>query len=354
MKTKHLLLATLVIILGTACKKNDSPAPEPPIVTTGLYILSEGTFGEENTTLTYYSFATNAATTDFYQNVNNQHLGKTGNDLLLHGSKMYIVLNETSKVQVVNASTAKDIKEIPFKTSGDVSRLPRYAVGYKNKVLVSSWDGTVAVIDTSSLSVEKWIEVGANPEGLIVVGDKLYVANSGGITPGFDSTLSIINLATMTETQKIRVGINPGAITADDNGNVYVACGGDYGDVKPSLVKVNTNSNTVTFAADTAVGKLKYHDGVLFTTGGYSGSAHVRRLNTTNFATTGNFVTDGTTITNPYGIGFDTLSGDVYITDAKNYTTAGEVFCFDKNGKKKFSFSVSPGINPSSIAFIQQ
>jgi DNA-binding beta-propeller fold protein YncE len=66
------------------------------------------------------------------------------------------------------------------------------------------------------------------------------------------------------------------------------------------------------------------------------------------------FVTDGTVIVNPYALDVDPATGDVYVGDAKDYVSSGEVFCFDKNGKKKFSFNVTPGISPIKTVLIVQ
>lgn len=354
MKTTSLLLALSLFVFVSSCKKDDNPAPETPKVTTGLYIMSEGNFNANEAMLSYYSFSENKATTDFYRNVNGNDLGGVGNDILLYGGKIYMVVNVSSYVQVADAFTAKAIKKLEF-TDGAVNRWPRYAVGYKNKVLVSSTDGTVAVIDTTTLNVDKWIKVGSNPEGLAVVGERLYVANSGGYSATFDSTLSVVDLNTMAETQKFKVGINPGFVTADNSGNIYVACGGNYDDVNPSLVKFSTATNSVVKAADTAIGKIRYYDGLLYATGGYYGSKNVRTLNTTDFKETrSNFVTDGTAIINPYGVNIDPETGDVYVTDAKNFLSTGHVFCFDKNGKKKFDFSVAPAVGPNTVVLIKQ
>jgi YVTN family beta-propeller protein len=181
----------------------------------------------------------------------------TGNDLLLYGED-HIVMNISSYVEVANAFTAVSISKIQFKTPANAPRQPRYVVGYKNKVLVSSYDGTVAVIDTASLAIEKYITVGSNPEQMVVLGDKLYVANSGGLNPVMDSTVSVIDLNSLAETQKIKVGLNPSAITADNSGNIYVGCTGDYFMVGPKLVKISTATNTVVKSADTAVGKIRF------------------------------------------------------------------------------------------------
>ena len=205
------------------------------------------------------------------------------------------------------------------------------------------------------LTIDKFITVGANPEQMVVSGDNLYVTNSGGITPGFDSTLSVISLSSFTETSKIIVGTNPTAITSDGAGNLYVGCTGDYGAIKARLVKVNTATNSIINSADTAVGKIRFFNGLLYATGGYLGSLNVRTLSTTDFsATSSNFVTDGTVVKLPYALNIDDATGDVYVGDAIDYVSSGEVFCFDKTGKKKFSFSVAPGLNPNTVVFIRK
>lgn len=352
---KFPLLAIALMASVISCKKVDDPTPEIPKVTAGAYVLNEGSFNGNNASLTYYDYASKKATTDFYQNENGSGLGDTGNDMIIYGGKLYIVMNVSSYLEVADASNAKSIKKIDLKSASSSPLTPRYVIGYKNKVFVSCWDGTVAVIDTTSLAIDKFVKVGANPEQMTIVGTNLYVANSGGITPGFDSTVSIVDLNTLTETAKIKVGKNPGAMAADDAGNIYVGCGGDYGANLPSLVKVNVNTNAVTKSADTTVGKIRYFNGLLYVTGGYSGSPYVRTLNTTDFsATTGNFVTDGTVVMTPYGLNIDESNGDVYVADAMKYRDAGEVFCFDKNGKKKFSFSVAPGLNPNTVLFVRK
>ncbi len=344
----------LVFVLA-ACHKDDAPNVDNTPVVKGLYVLNEGSFFGNNTTITKYDLNSGAASTDFYASVNGSGLGDTGNDMLVYGSKVYIVMNVSSYVRVADATTMTSIREIPFETSaGAVDRQPRYAVPYKNKVLVSSYDGTVAVIDTTSLAIDRFITVGTNPEQMVIVDNNLYVANSGGLSAVFDSTVSVIDLATFTETRKITVGVNPGSITADNAGNLYVGCSGDYADVHGSLVKVSTQTGSILKSADTTVGKIRFYDGKLFVTGGYYGQPYVRTLNTEDFAQSGaNFVSDGTVITTPYGLNVDPLTGDVYVGDAKDFQSSGSLFCFDKTGKKKFSFSTAPGLSPNTTVIIR-
>jgi len=354
-KNKLLFTACVIITFLFSCSKNNTPAPPPvpPKVTTGVFVLNQGSYGANNTTLTYYDFASGTQTTDFFKNVNGFGLGDTGSDFIIYGGKMYIVMNVSGYVAVTNGVTAKFIDTISFKNAG-VNRGPENIAAAGGNVFVSSTDGTVAVIDTSSLAVTKYINVGSNPAQMVVADDILYVSNTGGFSATFDSTLSIIPLNTLTEAGRIVVGINPGSITTDNAGNLYVVCTGDYKAVKPRLVKININASTLQ-SVDSAFGTIRYYNSNLFTTGGYLGVANVGIFNTSNLAAVRtSFITDGTVIVNPYGLDIDPATGDVYVGDAKDYVSSGEVFCFDKTGKKKFSFSVTPGTSPFKTVLVQQ
>jgi YVTN family beta-propeller protein len=353
-KSKLSLIVLILVFLAISCKKKNVANPVPPLVTTGVYSLNQGNYGQNNTTITYYDFTTSIATTDFYQDVNGFGLGDTGSDFMIYGGKLYIVMNNSGNVAVVNALTLKFIDTISF-IMGGVNKGPENIAAYGSNVFVSSTDGTVAVIDTTTLAINKLITVGSNPAQMAVSGTNLYVSNTGGFSASYDSTVSVIDLNSLSETQKITVGMNPGCIAADNAGNIYVACTGNYGAIAPTLVKVDITTNLVTKSADTAVGNVRYYNNYLFVTGGYLGANNVRVLSTTDFsAVKSNFISDGTVVTTPYGLDIDNATGDVYVGDAKDYVSAGEVFCFDKNGNKKFSFSTAPTASPVKTVLIQQ
>jgi YVTN family beta-propeller protein len=349
-------LVTAVIVLILSCSKENSPTPVTPEVTKGVFVLDQGTYGHNNTALTYYDFSTSTQTTDYFRNVNGFSLGDTGSDFFIYGGKAYIVMNVSGYVAVMNSVTAQFMDTISFNVSGQ-NREPENIVAYGNKIFVSCNDGTVAVIDTASLAISKNITVGANPAQMTISGNNLFVSNTGGfnINGIFDSTVSIIDLSSLSETGKITVGSNPGSITADSSGNIYVACTGNYGSIGPKLVKVSLSNGSVVKSVDTAAGTIRFFNNALYTTGGYLGAANVSILNPDDFsAIRPSFVTDGTSIVNPYGLDIDPATGDVYVGDAKDYKTSGEVFCFDKTGKKKFSFSTTPGISPIRTQLIVQ
>lgn len=67
-----------------------------------------------------------------------------------------------------------------------------------------------------------------------------------------------------------------------------------------------------------------------------------------------NFITDGTDrdITIPYGIAIHPETGDIFVTDAKNYVSSGTLYCFDQQGRKKWS--VRTGDIPAHMVFLHK
>jgi hypothetical protein len=63
-------------------------------------------------------------------------------------------------------------------------------------------------------------------------------------------------------------------------------------------------------------------------------------------------ITDGTdmNIKVPYGIQINPYNGDIYITDAKNYVSSGQLHCYSRSGKKKWS--IRTGDIPAHMCFV--
>jgi YVTN family beta-propeller protein len=351
-------LALLTIVIN-ACKKNDDATPTAPVQLTpaiGEYILSEGGFGGNNTKLSFYNNSSNTVVGDFFAQQNptvTSGLGAVGNDMIVYGSKLYVIMNVSSNVTVLNASNATLIKKIPF-FNGTTAKEPRYAVGTRGRVYVTAYDNTVTVIDTASLNIIKTITVGPNPEGIAASDNYLYVANSGGLNAVPDSTVSLIDLNTNTEIKKIKVGVNPNKIEINQAGNIFVSAYGNFGNIPPSVSVINgsTNANGINLGPNFQYSHIRIFGDIAYVFNNYGGAGTAKVFNSaTNTIVRNEFITDGTVITTPYGINVDDLNGDVYIADAKNYVSAGTVTCFSSAGIKKFSFSVAPGVNPNKIVF---
>jgi YVTN family beta-propeller protein len=348
-------LLPVLLIMQACSKDNDFPAPVTPPAK-GLYVVSEGGFGMSNTKLGFYNLGTSTFAGDYFvqQNPGQTGLGDTGNDAIIYGGKLYIVMNVSSQVVVLDALDGTLLKRIDFGTVPDFKN-PRYAASARGKVYVTASDNSVSIIDTTSLNITGSIAVGANPEGIAVWGNYAYVANSGGFNfPDVDSTVSVIDLNTSLEIKKIKVGLNPNKVEVADNGDVYVSAYGNFGSVPAGISVINSTANTLksTLGAGYQYSHVRISGNTAYFYNNYGGAGTAKVYNTdTNTDIRTEFVTDGTVITTPYGINIDEQNGDVYIMDAKDYTTAGAVTCFSSLGVKKFSFSVTPGVSPNRVVF---
>ena len=329
----------------------DTGAAEPTL----LYILSEGLFNSNNSTLATYDLTTKVLVTDYFLAANKRGLGDTGNDMGIYGSKLYVVMNVSSQVEVVDVKTGKSLAQIPMFDDKALAREPRYVEFYGGKAYVCSFDGTVAKIDTASLKVDALVQCGKNPDGICVANNKIYVSNSGGLNyPNYDNTVSVIDIATFTEIKKITVATNPGKIHADSQGDVYVVTRGNYGVTPYQLHRINsvTDELAETFDDIQALNFSIHNDtAYIYNYDFNSQTCWVKVFDCkTEKIISENFITDGTEIITPYGIDVNPANGDVYLTDAKSYTVWGDVLCFDKKGKLKFNIK-EIGLNPNKVVF---
>jgi YVTN family beta-propeller protein len=350
LRLNYFLIASALTLIVASCHKDKViPNPGTPVATrAGLYILNQGGLGNNNSTLTYYDYATKNLAADIFSSVNGAPLGDTGNDIEIYGSKMYITVNNSNRVDILNAKTGKLIKT-------DSLHQCRSIAFYKNNAFITTYDNSVAVMDTASLSITKTIAVGRNPEQLVVANDKLYVANSGGLnTDGvFDNTVSVVDLTSLTETKKITVIANPQSMAADAYGNIYVASIGDYANIPGGLTVIDSKTDVVKSHPAASVGYAVpitvSGDFVYYITADNKIAVYNAKTQT---PVQPNFIADGTKVITPYAIGADAVSGEVFITDAKDYSSNGTLYAFDKTGK--LEYSITTGINPGKIALVNK
>ncbi len=349
---KHLLwllLLPLMVISCTPDPPQPGPEPNPDVHANGLFILNEGLFQMNNSTLSYYDCTTGAFTGDIFLDVNHRGLGDVGNDLQQYGSKLYIVVNNSNIVEVVDVNTVQSLKTINLP-----QKQPRYIAFLDGKAYISCFDGDVVRVDTASLEVEATVHTGLNPDGICACNGKLYVSNSGGLNaPDYGNTVSVIDPASFTVIKDITVGINPTRIKSWLDRYVYVVSNGNYNDVNFNFQKIDAQSDNVVKTYNMEVVNFDiYQNSAYIYTYNYSSmtSAWIKVLDLeTDEVVKDQFISDGTQLKTPYGIKVNPLNGDVYITDAGTFTTNGDVYCFDQNGKKKFSFEA--GLNPSAMTF---
>ena len=367
---------TLLTLALAGCRKDTQVIPEevtttlfaadPNAAVKGLYVVNEGNMYMNKASLDYVDFTAGSYRKNIYNQANpevTKGLGDVGNDVGVYGSKLYVVVNGSNKVEVLNLKTGKRIQQI------DIINC-RYITFSRGRAYVSAYlgqigdpnapNGIVAEIDTTTLKETKRVEVGRQPEEMAVVGNNLYVANSGGYTPAsYENTISVINLDSFKETKRITVAINLHRLKADRYGDLYVTSRGDYLDVPSRLYVISTQTDQVKKVFDIAAGNLVIDDDLAYI---YSTQFNILTGKSTvsydmlnvkdEVLLSRKFITDGSDnlIKVPYGIAVHPVSKDVFVTDATDYVTPGVLYCFDAAGKKKWS--VETGDIPAQFAFV--
>lgn len=346
-------------------------APGSPV--RGFYLVNEGNMGSNKCTLDFYDYYTGLFSRNIYSERNPnviKELGDVGNDIGIYGSKLYVVVNCSHKVEVLDARSGISIGciEIPNCRYVRFHRGKAYVSSYVGPVLIDpdAPKGAVFEVDTASLSVTRRVSVGYQPEEMEVVDDYMYVANSGGYrVPDYDNTVSVIQMIDFKQIEQIPVGINLHRLKKDRYNKLWVTSRGDYQNRRSQLYvlekKPGYNRMVVTDTIDVACSNMAIHGDLLYFyatewnnyTASNTISYGIIDVRTKKVIST-NFITDGTEreITIPYGIAIHPITGDIFVTDAKNYVSSGTLFCFSPDGRKKWS--VRAGDIPAHIAFLYQ
>ena len=346
MKPTKLILSICLTFTLFSC---ESPAEDTPVPgSSGTYILNSGNWGDNDANTAIYNPSDKTLAADAFYAANGQKLGDVGQDILVYGNDVFIAVNASQTIFVTD-DVLKIKKQVNAEAEG--ARLtPRVFATYGNKVYVTYYEGYLGEI-SRDYSV-KLCKVGPNPDGVATAGNKLYVANSGGMSyPSYNNTVSAVSTDSFTETSTIEVNSNPAMMAASSDGAyVYVSSYGNYADQPAKLQMITTSDSSVTdldYQSVSAIAKGK-NDVLYILCGGYDenwnplpGTVYMHDMK--NNTPLGSFVTDGTTLPNAYSI---SAAADGYIyVGCSDYTTTGDVYVFNKEGRLHDKFD-SQGLNP--------
>ena len=371
------VVITMVVLLFS-CRKEEQIVPSTSTTVTGgesgeicgFFLLNEGNMGSNKSTLDYFDYQTGIYTKNIYAERNPgvvKELGDVGNDIQIYGNKLYAVVNCSHFVEVMDVRTARHITQISIPNCRYIVFKGRYAYvsSYAGPVQIdpNARLGYVAKVDTVTMSVVGTCTVGYQPEEMVISGNKLYVANSGGYrVPNYDRTVSVIDLDTFREVKKIDVAINLHRLELDKYGQIWVSSRGDYYDTPSKTFVIDSRMDEVIDELKLLPNSEMAVCGDSLSVYSTEWSYHTHR-NTISYAivnvrtrkvVTRNFITDGTNeqIAIPYGIAINPNTREFFVTDAKDYVTPGTLYCFNPDGTKKWS--VETGDIPAHIVFTRR
>lgn len=368
---KKYLLGLAVLLMGTAvmtsCSDdNDGPETYLQVYSTGAYVVNAGNMGSNiESSLTAIDYASSTATQNVFKTANGRTLGNTANDGIVYGNKIYLAVDQSNTIEVIDKKTKQSIKQI--KTTDLLGKAegaePRHIIADGGKVYFTTYGGYVAAVDTTSFALQKKWQVGSYPEGLVIGNGNLYVANSNYGAGG--GNISCINLSNdNVETKNIEGVNNPTSIYYASN-VLYVLDNPVYG---PAPDYAATGENALR-AVSFAEGKsLKVADGnyaVCVTPGATTRMDVVRPyfyvLNapfggtpSVSVLVAGSTQLQALTLSempvSPCGIFADPLNGHIFVLSYRlgdkgnpDYNGNGYVVEYDRAGQKQHEYETGVG-----------
>lgn len=350
MRLKSTFLSTFLSLIFGLFISCSEDTPEP--VAGDIIIVNEGNFGQGNGTISLYNRDNDVVENNVFTESNNGRSLEAGvQSLTVANSTAFIICNATDKIEIADASTLEALRA-PLEDPGLVN--PRYLAVSGKKAYVSVWgpfddnfaltDSKVAVIDLQDYSIKKYISVPAGPEGIQVIGEKVFVANS------FTNVLTVINTNTEEISSEITLEGSP-RLLAERNGELWVSVTG----AASEFVQINPSDNTIAQTIDVdgsnSNGKfvLSENQDMLY----FIGAEPFPSTNTSIFSLTLNDASANyTTVVSGdhyYGIGSDPLSSDLFVGNSNAFQGEGTVLRYSSDGELQGTYAV--GVGPNGFIF---
>lgn len=345
---RNIVIIYLIIFSFVACKKKEVGPQRidgKPYYKEGgnkVVIGCEGNFGWGNASMSVYNTETKVNTNQVFNTQNNVPLGDVVQSATLFNGDLFIVVNNSNKIEVVDTSN--------FISKGTITGLtsPRYFLGISpTKAYVSDlYANAITIVNPSTFQTTGTIPVSNWTEQLILLNQTAYITQKG------TNQVLLIDINTDVIVDSITVGREPNSLVLDAFDNLWVLCSGGVNESTPSLVQINTSSNTVmkelffstlaqspnSLQIDTSKTQLLYLNENLY-----------QQSITETFIDTIPILNAGNTVY--YGLGINPYNNEIYLSDAIDYVQAGKVY--------RYSFSMNlidnftTGIIPQDFTFLE-
>lgn len=211
---KPFLLLLNLVFLFSSCSTSDDdiivPGKEEKMYTNGLFVLNEGNFGSGNASISFFDPEQEEMVHQVYKKENEAELlGDVGQSMETYENYIFIVLNASNKIVVVDRQTFQKVTvlESQLQNPRDVS----FADG---KAFVTNWgdlyvpdDDYIAVYNVTDFSFIKAIPVEEGPEQLISGNGFVIASHQGGY--GMNTIISLLDPASLEVIKTLDVGDRP-------------------------------------------------------------------------------------------------------------------------------------------------
>lgn len=347
----------LSILFSIGCVKDDMNIDDnnEDEKITQVIILNQGAFSKNNASISIYNPTTQEVRNEVFFGINNFPLGDIGQSMtLVNDSLLWVVVNNSGKIEIINANTLKSVNTITGLTS------PRYVVTYpiKNKAYVSNlYVSNISVINMETQKISRSISLSNPVEEMVKYSDH-YIIAAGWVG---NNQLYKIDINSGLVVDSVEVRYEPGSIEFDSEGNLWVLCSGGYPypDTTyrkvPGLLKVDPETMEVIdiyeFTEDAYPSDLEYdhiENSLYFIMGTVKADKElgVFKVDISSGEVPSSALIPNTSERTFYQLSIDE-EGNIWATDAGDFASPGTVYKYDADGNEITSFQA--GVAPSQV-----
>lgn len=341
----NLLPLFLLCFIG-ACK--DDIVPVEGQFSEGIWILNEGSFGQGNASISH--IAPDATlTANAFEQVNGYLLGDVAQSIAFLGEKAYIVVNNSQKIEVVDAATMK-VQDTWQSTASPRYLLPINSTEAYISHIFSQEVAHISLENGNAINTIALLCDAASTcwsEQMLLINGKIFVANM------FKGEINIINPQSKQIEESISVGIDPNSMVIDANDKLWVLCDGGFCPAcsEKALYRINPASRQIegTFLFEN---DLDYPNNLNISNNGqdlfFINNNGIYKMNiAANNLPTSPVFSGGTYL---YTIAIQPETNDLYVSDALDFSQNG--FIYKINGENyAIADTFKVGIAPSKIYF---
>ena len=333
------IIIVIVLSATTACTKN-SPDPDTglPAFDNGFFIVNEGNFTWGNGSLDYFSYDSLYVYQGVFNKIAQKVLGDVAMRLTRHENLLYIVVNNSGKIEVLDLEK----KEHHATINGLVSPRDIKIISHNRAIVSSLYSDSLALVDLDASLVREYINIGKSSECILLNDENIFVSNWSE-----ENTVTVLSRSDLTLVKSIETAPEPSEMISDNNGRIWVICSGGYlNQYYPELVAIDPVtleiSKRLTFGKkedspselviNSAGDTLYYLNGGIFRM-----SCNADELPADPWQ-----LADGRTF---YRLGFEAQMNAIIATDALDYVQKGYFYIYTRDGREqgKYRAGIIPG-----------
>ncbi|MEQ9300836.1 MAG: hypothetical protein RIF33_19845 [Cyclobacteriaceae bacterium] len=343
----YFYLLSIVSLVFSSCGDDEGPTSPAGEYASGVFVVNEGNFGGGNASISHFDLENGTVSKGMFSSVNGGALGDVAQSMSLSGEEAYIILNNSTKVEIVNYGT--------FESTGTITdglANPRYLAVDGDRAFISNWgnfdenfqldQSFIGVVDLADNSLSTKINTNDGVEHIFIFEGKLFVANS------FTNTVQAFDMDSYELLGTTELAQSPGQFAVDADENLWVISQGNFAGNDGALTCINTTNFSIERRVNLGLNpanKLVPNDA--------SNLLYFYQGNTIyQFSSRGtdpSILAEMTDFVGIYGIGYHEDDELIYVSDAVGFGGEGKVVRLTVDGVEVDEFGA--GIGPNSFVF---